>query len=386
MRDSATFTVDNGLITDQPNSAKGVEGSLLDGQNLIIELGRARYLRPPSDQSETLNAATLGYTVATAANTKVITGTASAFTTDFVPYSHCLINNILYLITRIVSNTVMHVAPNPTATASGLAIATVPTLYPLNRQKGSLTAGSVVRFRESTLFAVGRGLLQIDGADLSAALTATSSVQVAYPTAADPAVFVVTLIGFTKPTALTTAEIRAAAGGTRGMAAGTRKIRIARKRVGFFGVGNFSDPVEVTITAGQRVEIDFPAFATSEGQSEWVIASTRSIAASGSTAFGTYYRAATSTTASGTTQLEWLDDELVEIIEYDNNAPPVCLYLAILDDYVLFCSTFGTPDSSGNATAPGPGIAFSKIDNPEVTGRGARAFVSGNDDIVGVLG
>ena len=86
----------------------------------------------------------------------------------------------------------------------------------------------------------------------------------------------------------------------------------------------------------------------------------------------------------GPHNVEWYDGELGELYSIDNFPPPPSLFVESVNDHLLFVSCLGKPDSSGNPTAPGPGVAVAKPNNPEAASPAAYAFVTPASDIVGV--
>jgi len=376
-RNGRRWVIDR-YMPNQPVGAS-IPGTCLFGQNAIFEeSGYSRIFGSTKDISETHAAANLAYTAATTADSAIVTCAGGSLLTDCVPYQHILIGRELYLIRKINSNTEMVVDPAPTATVAAATITQVPNLHPITRtqaERASLYAGKVIRYREEAIFAVGRGTLKINGSPISTSLTATSSPQVAYPIAGGT--YDVRPVGFTRPTAPTVAAI---AGGTKGMAATAYTLRASKKRTGFPGHGLASDPVGVTLTAGQRIQVTFAAFDASEGQNAAYLWASRTDDATGGDAWflvGEY-------STVGPHTVDYYNGELGEQYIDDNDPPPPALFVTSANDHLIFCSFGDAPDGSGNAQAPGPGIALSKSNNPEAFPVTFYNYISPAEEIVGV--
>jgi hypothetical protein len=365
-------------LPNQPVGAS-IPGTCIAGQNVIFESeGYSRVFRGAFDIGETHANAVLGYTAATTSGNSTVVCAGGALLTDCVPYQHILIGRELFLIQKITDNTHMVVSPTPSDTVSGLTITQVPNLHAIARQqpeRASLYAGKIVRYREAALFAVGRGPLRINGADIAAPLTATSSPQVAYPNPGGT--YDVRPVGFTRPPAPT---VTAVAGGTKGMAARDYTFRVSKKRIGFPGYGLASLPVKATLATGQQFQITFAAFDASQGQTSAYLWVSRTDDVNGGDAWyllGEY-------TTVGPTNIEWYNGELGDQYIDDNDPPPPSLFVVSANDHLIFASWGDAPDGSGNAQAPGPGIAVSKSNNPEAFPPQYYAFISPADEIVGV--
>jgi len=358
------WTFENGFVTEQPAIGAGVPGTLAAGRNVFRdENGVLRVARAPLNITETLPTATLGYTATLTANSDLValSGGATA-KTDIIEFQHLLIGRELYLVQRVISDTQIQIAPTPTASAAAQTVKKVPVLHQASLKRLSQTGGNAILFRENVYFSVGDGPLRVNGTVLNAALTASKQPQIAYPDPTTPDLYVVANAGFTKPNPPTCNPI---AGGTKDMPAGDVWVRIARKRKGFPGYGSFSEPVKVTVVANGMIEVTPGAFAGAEGQNQWFIAVTKTGTAAGRAELYYGYGYTTNTTTPVT--IEWKNEDLfaIGLVDIVHTPPPKCLFVQTLDDYICYCSTYGTPDSTGAATAPGSGIAVGRFDNPE---------------------
>lgn len=365
----------------QPNQALGqyLEGTCLAGENVMFEKeGYSRVFNGWRDISETNANQLMGYTASLTSGSPNITFSAGTPATDFAPYQHVLLGTRLHLIQKLDGLNAV-IDPPAGETAAAAEVRRIPNLHAITRQKPerlSLYGGNAIRYREEAIFAAGRGPLKINGAAISAALTATDAVQVAYPIAGG-STYDVRPAGFTAPTAPTVAAV---AGGTKGMTAQRYSFIATKKRKGFPGYGLGSAPVEATIIAGQRFQVTFAAFDATEGQNQAQLWVSKVEDNTAGRAWFLYDEFDT----VGPHNVEWYDGELGTLYSIDNFPPPPSLFVESVNDHLLFVSCLGEPDSSGNPTAPGPGVAVAKANNPEAASPAAYAFVTPASDIVGV--
>lgn len=363
----------------QPNQALGqyVEGSCLAGENVIFEKeGYSRVFNGWLDISETNANQLMGYTASLTNNSPNIVFSGGAPATDFAPYQHVLLGTRLHLIQKIDGLNAV-IDPPAGETAATAEVRRIPNLHAITRQKPerlSLYGGSAIRYREEAIFAAGRGPLKINGAAISAALTATDAVQVAYPIAGG-STYDVRPAGFTAPTAPTVTNVT---GGTKDMAAQRYSFIATKKRKGFPGYGLGSAPVEATLASGERFEVTFAAFDATEGQNQAQLWVSKIEDDTAGRAWFLYDEFDT----VGPHFVEWYDGELGTQYSIDNFPPPPSLFIESVNDFLLFVSCLGKPDSSGDPTAPGPGVAVAKSNNPEAASPVAYAFVSPASDIV----
>lgn len=375
---SQTYTFTE-YYPDQVLQGAGVPGTVIDGNNVVFENnGWNRAFGGWGDQHINNAPSTLAYTASTTADSPIVEFTAGALAlTEWNEFQHVLLGRDLYLVETLIDDTHITVSPVPSATASGLAVKKTPNLHAVDELFASLYGGNVLKFREEPLVAVGNGPLKINGNVISASLTASKTPQLAYPISTGG--YDVRNVGFTKPTSLPT--LAAVAGGTKNMPQTTYSIKLTKKRLGFPGYGLAGEAVEVTLSApNEQIQATLPAFDTSEGQSAWYVWATKSVVGQG--VRGPWYLLGEYTTVTpSTVNLEWRDDELGEKLVDTNYPPPKALYVFTLDDLLCFASAFGAPDSSGDPTAPGPGVAVGKPFNPEGFATSASAFVAPAEDI-----
>ncbi len=365
----------------QPNQALGrnVEGSCIAGENVVFEVeGYSRMFAGWADTGEINANELMAYTALLTADSPNLVFSGGTPANDFAPYQHVLLGTELYLIQKIDGLTAV-IDPPASATVLAAQVRRVPNLHAITRQKPerlSLYGGNAIRYREEAIFAAGRGTLKISGAAISAALTATDAVQVAYPIPGG-STYDVRPGGFTAPTSPT---VTAVAGGTKDMPAQRYSFVATKKRKGFPGKGLGSAPVEATLASGERFQVTFAAFDATEGQTAaqlWVSLTDDAVAGKA------WYLLAEYDTV-GPHLVEWYDGELGELYSIDNFPPPPSLFVESVNDHLLFVSCLGKPDSSGEPTAPGPGVAVAKPNNPEAASPAAYAFVTPASDIVGV--
>lgn len=365
----------------QPNQAIGqyTEGTCFAGENVIFGAdGYSRAFNGWLDMSETNANELMAYTASLTSGSPDITFSSGTPATDFAPYQHVLLGRQIYLIQKI--DGLNAVIDPPASETDGVAtVRRIPNLHAITRQKPerlSQYGGNAIRYREEAIFSAGRGPLKISGSAISAALTATDAVQVAYPIAGG-STYDVRPAGFTAPTAPT---VTAISGGTKDMPAQKYSFIATKKRKGFPGFGLGSAPVQVTLAAGERFEVTFAAFDATEGQTAaqiWV-------SARDDADIGKAWYLLAEYDAVGPHQIEWYDGELGDLYSIDNFPPPPSLFVESVNDHLLFVSCLGKPDASGEPTTPGPGVAVAKPNNPEAASPAAYAFVAPASDIVGV--
>lgn len=380
-RNSETFTFEAGYVPDQALIGQGLKGTIFAGEQVLLENGRLRVAAPPLDISETTPLTTYGYTATLVAGSEVATLSAGATArADIRSGQHVLIGTDLYLVKRVPTDLTLRISPKPTASIGGLAVKFIPTLSALDLDRGTLYGGNAVKFRQEALFGVGVGSFRVNGTALAAAFSASNKLRVAYPNYSSPGTYIVCDAGFTPPTGFTVAQ---GAAGSKDMPTGDYPIRLSKKRRGFSGYGNASEPQIATITvAGSKVSITLPAFDTAQGQTAWIIWAPK-IATLGNVekVYGFHSEVASQST---TIEIEWFDEDLKELLTFDNDAPPVAQFVLTLSDYLMVAGCDGQPDGSGQTTTPGPGVAASKLNNPEAFSPAFRATMSGGELINGV--
>jgi len=362
----------------QPNQALGqpVPGSCIAGENAIFEVaGYSRIFAGWLYFNEQNANELLAYTVSLTEGSQAAVFSGGTPKNDFAPYQHVLFGDEVYLIQKIDGLNIT-IDPPASATASGVAVRRIPNLNALTRQipeRVSQYGGNAVRYREEAIFSAGRGPLKINGSAISSPLTATDAPQVAYPTGGGS--YSVRPAGFTAPAAPT---VTAVAAGTKNMTAQDYTFRVSKKRKGFPGYGRASAPVRVALAAGQQFSVTFAAFDASEGQTQARLWVSRTDDPDGNA----WYLYGDFDTVGPHATVEWYDGELTLLYQDDNYPPPPCLFIESVNDALLFISSIGAPDGSGNPTAPGPGVAVAKPNNPEAASPYAYAFVSPAADIV----
>jgi len=379
--DSETFTFEAGYVPDQALIGQGLKGTIFAGEQVLLENGRLRVAAPPLDVNETTPLATYGFTATLVAGSDVATLSAGATArTDIRSGQHVLIGTDLYLVKRTPTDLTLRISPKPTASAAGLAVKFIPTISALDLDRGTLYGGNAVKFRQEALFGVGVGPLRVNGTALSAAFSASNKLRVAYPDYGTPGTYIVHDAGFTEPTGFTVAQ---GGVGVKDMPAADYPIRLSKKRAGFSGYGNPSDQKVATTTAnGKKIAISLPAFDASEGQTAWFVWVPKIFTlGQPDKVFGLHSEVLVDST---TIEIEWFDVEIVELMSFDNDPPPVAQFVFTMSDYLMLAGCDGQPDGSGQATTPGPGVAASKLNNPEAFSPAFRATMSSGELINGV--
>jgi hypothetical protein len=374
-----TYTGQAGYISAQPKVGTGIVDSVFAGENAIHEPNGWRAFNGwgAADSARALPTMAYTATLTVGVNVVVLSGGATA-KTDFRFAQHILLGRKLFVIEKIIADDRLQVSPAPDANSVGVAIKKVPALSALNLDRATLLAGNAVRFREQAIFAIGDGDLYVNGAAISATLTASEALKVAYPIPAGG--FDSRLAGFTTPPAPTVVEGTA---GTKNLPTGAYWVAVSRKRKGFSGQGNPSDRSLVTITvAGNRIKVSLGAFDATQGQTAWNVyvsrISERATERPGLWLFQEY------DVQSTDVEFDFFDDDLVERAEYDNDPPPKALFVFTLGNHLAIASCGGPPDGTGANTTPGAEVAASKYNNPEAFSPFAHTPTEGGEVIAGV--
>lgn len=379
--DLRPFIFPEGYYPDQPLFRGGIPGTVYAGLNAAFEgAGIVRTIAPPLDINETYDADTLGITADLMAGSDVFTSSDTGLEGDLVPFQIILLGGVIYVVEEILSPTQARISPTPAATLLAQSIRRVPTLHHVDNQRAGLIAGGVVKYRDEAFFTAGKGFVKFNGVNLNSSLFALKIPQVAYPL--PDGTYDSRPVGFTKPG---TPIVTAVAGGTKNMPVQGYSIKITKKRLGFSGFGLASEAVEQVLTAAnQRFEVELPVFDTDEGQTSWLIWATK--AQTGAGVRGPWFLVGEFTDVTPfVVNVEWRDDELIERLIDNNFPPPQSLFVASMDDSLIFGSCYGKPDVAGNPTAPGPGFAVAKPNNPEAFAPAAAAFTTPAENVRGMM-
>lgn len=309
-----------------------------NGESLYCESWRGS-----EDISETVTYTTLTGTVATTANSQTVTGTSTLFTEQLIIGQPILISNQLYQVRAIASNTSMTITPAAGATGSGITAYAPHILTDVDISRGNLARGSILRFPQGTILAVGSGQVLINGSALSGGgMTADKRLQIGVY---DPSTgnYTVDKLGMKTPVLTTVA---AQAGGTKNMQGGTYSVRIVPARLATGGWNNPSEKVEVTIATGEKIRITFPAMDTTAGQDAWDIYAT--LYSTGQGIQGPWYfveriNAAHVSTAGGTYDIEYNDADISgnRLLEFNNDPPPDAGFVASFQGFPVLLSCNG---------------------------------------------
>lgn len=375
------YTGLKGYRPGRPYVNDGDVNSVFCGTNAMLDPDGWRAHRGCFDMSQQRPVTTLAYTATLVQGNPIVQLSLGATAkSDFRRRQHVLINKHLYLIYEVVDDRHIKVGPAPLHAGSNLAVAKVPKLSALNTSIGSQFAGNSIYFRNAMIFGIGDGSLYKDGVELNTPLVCSDSLGIAYPKPdgtwdSRPA-------GFSAP-AFTGPVVEGAAG-LKNMPVGVYPIVLIRKRIGFSGQGNPSARYNyVAVNQGKKIKITLPAFAASEGQTGWIIASCRTDAAN--SVDPSLWEVATTDQQSTDIEVEWYSDELVTAVTYDNDPPPKAQTVFSLGNYLVLAGVGGPIDGSGNETAGGCEIAPSKYNNPEAYSVFARVPTANGEEIIGAI-
>jgi hypothetical protein len=352
------------------------DDSLFRMQNLIIQgLDPQPYATCYGGSlslSETIATSNLTGTIALTANSTGVVGSGTAFTTQlhlgqFVLVVDSANNRAAFLgVLRIISDTSFICASAPTFSTTGKTGVRLPILFPIDIQRGTAIWGNVIRLDKGTLISVGDGTFRLNGSAISSSLSLTRAPKISLFNSGAGTYTNFTL-GMTTPAAPTVAAL---GGGSPGMQAGSYSIVITPARTETDGYNNPSPRADVTLAAGDKMRITFPAMDTTNGQNAWIVWGTLfsdSLGADKNYLEGPWHRVRLLTSsdvnpAGGTYDLEWLDAQIErnELVTFNNDQPSAAEFVVNFNNVPVYISCQGT-----NGSSPGPFIIPAKPGNIE---------------------
>lgn len=197
--------------------------TVIRGENIVLRgpRGNQYFEVHPGDKDlgEDYDMAALGFvitgTIATTADSNVITGTSTVFKTQLhIGQVILATNGEVFAIKEVVSDSSFVAYNVALATSSGLTAYRMPQMSESDRKRVVMLTGNILEFRLGHKAAVGSGVVYINGQPLNASLTATSRPQVAiYRPGQDD--YVIRDLGYAGVPPLPTVNI--VTGGTKGM-------------------------------------------------------------------------------------------------------------------------------------------------------------------------
>lgn len=308
-------------------------------------------------------------TVSTTSGSATITGSGTKFIAELSMWQPLIIGARVYVVTSVVSDTSATIDPVAVATASGQTAYYSKQIQEVDNFRASFLRGSIIRLPQGNLLSVGLGEVRLDGSPVpGSGLTLTPTPQISiYNNGTGN--YTHYKLGMQTPTS--GFSVAATGGGTKNMLAGTYSIRIAPAKIETGGWNNATEPQSVTLTAGQRANVTFPAMDTSAGQNAWRVYVT--LYSTDASIVGPWYfydTVTTSQVASGgaTYAIEWRDAEVSQndILEFDYNPPPTASFIAAIGGLPVLLGTDGpgriltgtAATTSGSATITGTSTSF----------------------------
>lgn len=293
---------------------------------------------------------------------------------------------------RIINDTSMVVWGAPADTDTLLAGWRMHRLFAINDQRGTALWGNALKLDLGSYIGAGEGVFRVNGAALSASWTLARLPSLSL---FNPSAGTYTNFPLGMPTSAAPA-LAAVGGGTKGMQAGSYSLVItpARKQTG--GYNNPSLRADVTIAAGDRIQITFPAMNTASGQNSWKVWVTTfadSLGADLNYLNGPwhYYIDVDDTmvsSAGGTFNIEYLDAEVEgnELVSFNNDAPTDAEFVAMLNNAPVWISCQGQGNATTpSQTSPGPFIVPAKPNNIEAAPLELAFSTSPPETILGVM-
>jgi hypothetical protein len=361
-----------GYVPTQPVTGESSD-TIYRGQNLLIKGGAGTVYAEQWRGIVSSDAAgtnpTLTGTVATTTGLPGITGTGTKFKTELIIGQLILISGRVHAIMSITSDTAINVSPVPTGTASGLTATFLKQLQEVDLFRATFVRGSLTRLPQGNLLGVGQGEVRLDGSTVpSGGWTLRNQLALAVLNngTGDYSIF---KLGMKKPATPTTGT---AGGGVKNMQPGTYTVRIVPARTATGGFNNPSEAASVTIaTAGDVIQITFPAMDTSAGQDAWRVYGTlfsTSESVSGPWYFVDQITTSAVSSGGGTVSFEWRDSEIQsnDILEFDNDPPPPGSFVSSLGGFPVLIGTNGpgrtlagtAATTAGDATVTGTSTTF----------------------------
>lgn len=301
-----------------------------------------------------------------------------------------LINNRLFVITRIETDNTCRIAPTPDFTGS-FPILRPRQIQDVDAQIGSLISGNFLRLPRGHLLVVGRGTVYLGTSSTGIVATPGPKLAIFDPSLGSYTGYALGAMADMSATALT---VTATGGGTKNMPAGTYSVRISRARSATNGYENPSLPGTVTIADNERVRVTFPAMDTGDGQDAWAVFV--SLYAVEQDRTGPWYLLDILTTSDvpaggGTYDFEWLSEETAgaDLATFDNDSPAPGAFIALLGGIPIVISSRGTPPDISvlptTESPPGPVIQPAKPNNIEAFPAISNVAVGPPESIIGYV-
>lgn len=349
--------------------------------------------------AENMPSTALTGTISYTANITTITGAGTAFLTELhlgqfiIAHDVANTRSFLLVVESITSNTVFICSRAPTSNGAGLPAYFMSVIFDVGKRRGTLLRGNVLQFDKGSYLGVGDGALRVNGSVLggtSFTAARTPKIGILNTATGNYSVFP---LGMATPGAHTLAAV---AGGVKSMLAGDYSIWLYPARTATSGYNNPGVKVTVTIAAGQKIRITFPAMDTANGQDSWQpFGSLYDQGTAANAQLGPWYYVRTITSAdlggtgAGTTyDVEWQDAEISvnPLATFDNDAPVAAEFVASVAGQPVYVSCQG----QGNATvttptSPGPVILPAKPNNIEAAPTKYSVALSPPETIIGCV-
>lgn len=380
----------------RPTSPRtGAEGDAIFRMSNMLVKGRAPFQYLSAFTGNLNLSQNLGHTALTGTvalnTTTTVTGTGTLFTTECHLGQYLLAidtsNHKSYLLAvqSIASNTVLTVARAPLSagSVSGLTVYRLPVTFSVNDKIGGALRGDVVMLDNGTLVSVGAGTFTLNGSAISSSLTLSSSPQISLLSGST---YTNVTLGMGTPAKPTLASV---AGGTVGMQPANYSVVISYGRTITEGYNNPSLRADVTLAAGNRIEIDFsPALPAPTGCDSFIVWGTlyaSSLGADLNYLNGPWYKVRQikiSDLVANKATVEWLDSQIEnnDIATFNNDAPPKAEFVALFNGVPIWISCEGP-----GGVNPGPLVVPAKPNNIEAAPLDISFPTSPPETILGVV-
>lgn len=359
--------------------------TILRGKNFIVtgqspDVYIPCYRGSPS-LNEVIPTMNLTGTVSAISGAITISGTATLFTTELRSGQRFFAGDDCFLVDKIIDDTTLTVYVAVTTALVAVTATRAPVMFEIARQRGTMIQGNAYQLDRGSILGAGWGTLLIDGQPLQGmSMDFTGFPQIALfdPTTAN---YTVQPVGFATPTIAPT--LTSVGGGTKGMPAGERSLRLVPSSSTTQGYSNPGPRANVTVGANERIQVDVNAVPFPSGADQWDVYGTQLGVVNVNEGTWNFIRSVPATEiAAGLFYIEYLNAEVARQgeLEYDNNAPPDAGFVSTLQGYPQWISCNGKWGGS-----PGPSLIPATPQNIEGAPAIWNVTSSPPEDILGVV-
>lgn len=385
----------------------GSEYAIFRGRNMLLrgQIGQMYYEQYPGSENLDENYAPVAITgtISFSPSSNVVEGVGTAFLDELhIGQMLQASDGEPLVVQRIVDDETFVNARTPTSTASGVTAKRLFILGELDIQRFAKLRGNAVRFDKGTILDVGDGVLYVNGAVLPGdSLTSTRRAQVALYNAATQT-YDVQPVGFDDvPTGITVAVT--GSGGVKNMSPGYYSFRAAYYSTVTDGYGNPSATILSGGTAGYQVTaanstftFNFSADTPPPNAAGYILYGSSFGGSSAQSQINAiqggwfeFQRVPFTDLVADQISVEYTDNDLGDLVTFDNDSPPDAEFVTTLDRYPFLVSTNGQGVGSGDreaSTSPGAFVSPIKAENFDAYPSSYKVPTEKGETIIGCLG